>query len=145
MSSSFTYFLARATSLYKSLFCMLVRPSIFFCLNDQAYNCLIHLQDNCTVTVSVLLRLLLGDLRTVQKVYTGAVQIVYTGQSTGQSHDNCTKNIGKSICIAVGKCLVTTGNEVLARVLALQSVAFTHFKRQKMEGLAELCQTQEIN
>ena len=24
------------------------------CLNDQAFNCLIHLQDNCTVTVSVL-------------------------------------------------------------------------------------------
>ena len=24
---------------------------IFFCLNDQAYNCLIHLRDNCTVTV----------------------------------------------------------------------------------------------
>ena len=24
------------------------------CLSDQAYNCLIHLQDNCTVTVSAL-------------------------------------------------------------------------------------------
>ena len=23
------------------------------CLNDQAYNCLIHLQDNCTVIVSI--------------------------------------------------------------------------------------------
>ena len=45
-------------------------------------------------------------------------------------------NIGRSVSIAVGYCQVTTGNELLARVAALLSVAFrgsTCSKRQIME------------
>ena len=75
------------------------------CLNDQAYNCLIHFRDNSTVSQCTVL------VQTQHKQCTQHSQ--ESNRYEGTSEGN-----------AVSCCQVMTGKEVLAGGSALQSLAF---------------------